>query len=84
MRKPIFLAICGIVGATVILAVVISGLTPRISRAVASPSVFATKIYRELELFGKSFATIERDYIHNEKKLIASAIDNVTKRSCWR
>jgi carboxyl-terminal processing protease len=66
-------------GAALVLVTVSPPVAPLIARAIASPSNTAASTYRDLELFGKVFDVVRRDYVvkPNSKKLIQSAINGM-------
>jgi carboxyl-terminal processing protease len=77
MPKLIHLSLGAITGATLALLATTPGLVPLMSGAVASPN--ASQTYRELELFGKVFDVVRRDYVEkpDDKKLIEGAINGM-------
>jgi carboxyl-terminal processing protease len=79
MQKVLHLSLGAIAGAALALLVTSPGLLPLISGAVASPSASASQTYRQLELFGKAFDLVRRDYVEkpDDAKLIASAINGM-------
>ena len=54
-------------------------IAPLISHAIASPSENSAETYRELELFGKVFELVRKDYVDkpDDTKLVASAISGM-------
>ena len=79
MRHLRYVMIGAATGAGLVLLAVSPPVAPLISRATASPSTDAASTYRDLELFGKVFDTVRRDYVvkPNSTKLIQSALDGM-------
>src|ERR1700748_2153265 len=75
--KPI--AIGAMAGAAVALLVTAPGPAPLVSGAEASSSADATETYRQLELFGKVYDIVRRDYVDkpDDAKLIESAVNGM-------
>lgn len=71
-----------IAGTAVVLLAATPNFVPIISGATASPSTHATETYRELELFGRVFDEVRKDYVDtpNDTKLISSAIDGMVSK----
>ena len=79
MQKLLHLSLGAIAGAALALLATAPGLLPLMSGAIASPRADAGQTYRQLELFGKVFDMVRRDYVEkpDDKKMIASAINGM-------
>ena len=79
MQKLFHLSLGAIAGAALALLATAPGLLPLMSGAIASPRADAGQTYRQLELFGKVFDMVRRDYVEkpDDKKMIASAINGM-------
>ena len=79
MQKLFHLSLGAIAGAALALLATAPGLLPLMSGAIASPRADASQTYRQLELFGKVFDMVRRDYVEkpDDKKMIASAINGM-------
>lgn len=79
MQKLLHLSLGAIAGAALALLATAPGLLPLMSGAIASPRADASQTYRQLELFGKVFDMVRRDYFEkpDDKKMIASAINGM-------
>jgi carboxyl-terminal processing protease len=75
--KPI--ALGAIAGAAFALIATAPGLAPLISGAKASSSAGSAETYRQLELFGKVYDIVRRDYVDkpDDAKLIDSAVNGM-------
>jgi carboxyl-terminal processing protease len=81
MRRIRYL-ILGIAAGTALALLTISPpVAPLIARATASPSKHAGATYRQLQLFGKVFDLVRRDYVEkpDSTKLIQSALKGMMK-----
>ena len=76
MHRFHYVAFGAAVGAALALLAISPPSAPLISAATASPSKNSSTTYRELQLFGKVFDVVRRDYVEkpNSAKLIQSAI----------
>lgn len=79
MQKLLHLSLGAIAGAALALLAIRPALLPLTSQAIASPKADPSETYRELELFGKAFDVVRRDYVEkpDDKKLIASAVNGM-------
>jgi len=80
MQRLLHLSLGAIAGAAIVLVVTTPGLTPYFSSwASAAPSSESGQTYRQLELFGKAFDMVRRDYVEKpaSKKMIADAINGM-------
>ena len=79
MQKLIHLSLAAAAGAAIALIATTPALMPFLSGAVASPTAGTAGTYRELELFGKAFDLVRRDYVDRPdgKKLVGSAINGM-------
>ncbi|HUI14240.1 MAG TPA: S41 family peptidase [Xanthobacteraceae bacterium] len=79
MQKLVHLSLGAVAGALLVLLATSPDLLPLISGAAAAPRSGASQTYRQLELFGKAFEVVRRDYVEkpDDKKLIASAVNGM-------
>ncbi len=79
MHKLIHLSLAAVAGAAIALVATTPAVMPFLSGAAASPSTGSAQTYRELELFGRAFDLVRRDYVDKPdgKKLVGSAINGM-------
>ncbi len=79
MQRLIHLSLGAIAGAAIVLLATTPALTPFLSGAAASPSSDSGQTYHQLELFGKAFDLVRRDYVDkpDSKKMIGFAINGM-------
>lgn len=80
MHKVVHVIVGAIAGAAMTMVAVTPSLVPFVSRAIASPPSSA-EIYRELQLFGRTFDIVRKDYVDrpDDTQLVASAINGMLK-----
>ena len=80
MQRLLHLSLGAAAGAVIALVATSPVLTPYLSSwASAAPSSESSQTYRQLELFGRAFDLVRRDYVDKpeSKKLVAAAINGM-------
>jgi carboxyl-terminal processing protease len=82
MQRIVYVIVGAIAGIAFALLAVTTNVVPLVSGAIASPSTDAAETYRELELFGKVFEVVCKDYVDkpDDTKLITSAINGMVSK----
>ena len=79
MQRFVHVIVGAIAGIALTLLLREPSVAPLITHAIASPSTNSAETYRELELFGKVFELVRKDYVDkpDDTKLVASAISGM-------
>ena len=79
MQRFVQVVVGAIAGIALTLLLRAPSVAPLITHAIASPSTNSAETYRELELFGKVFELVRKDYVDkpDDTKLVASAISGM-------
>lgn len=82
MQRIVYVIAGAMAGAVFALLAVTTNVVPLVSGAIASPSADAAETYRELELFGKVFEVVGKDYVDkpDNTKLITAAINGMVSK----